>query len=232
VSSSETSHGDPEPFEASEEQAYFRAIEDAFIALRGAPLLLSPADWQAARGWQRQGVPLDLVRRVLVEIFEKRRERGVKGRVNSLRYCDAAVTAAWLELRELQGPGEMPASPGQGIQVGARLGTLVSMLPAELPGRRSWVERLLKLEGEPAEVEEALAALDAELIAAAEEAMTEEEAQKLDQEVETALAKIARRIPASELEAARGQLRRQRLRAQWDLPLLTLFDPSSPDPSP
>jgi hypothetical protein len=62
--------------------------------------------------------------------------------------------------------------------------------------------------------------------------MTEEEAQKLDQEVETALAKIARRIPASELEAARGQLRRQRLRAQWDLPLLTLFDPSSPDPSP
>ena len=47
--------------EAEADQAYFQAIEETFVRLRGAPLLLSPADWQVARRWHRDGVPLPLV---------------------------------------------------------------------------------------------------------------------------------------------------------------------------
>ncbi|HTQ81557.1 MAG TPA: hypothetical protein VMM92_16285, partial [Thermoanaerobaculia bacterium] len=58
----------------AEEHAYFEAVEEIFVGLRGAPLLLSPADWQVARRWQREGVPLSLVRGALEEVFAKRRE--------------------------------------------------------------------------------------------------------------------------------------------------------------
>ena len=53
---------------------YFRAIETAFIGLRGAPLLLSPTDWQTAREWYRQGIPLEVVCDVLESVFAGVRE--------------------------------------------------------------------------------------------------------------------------------------------------------------
>ena len=77
------------------DHAYFRAIEDHFIRLRGAPLLLSPADWQIAREWHREGIPLDLVLGALDEVFERRAERGSERPIQSLRYCSSAVAAAW-----------------------------------------------------------------------------------------------------------------------------------------
>src|SRR5262249_60194670 len=88
--------------------AYFQAIEEIFVELRGAPLLLSPADWQVARRWHREGVPLDLVRGSLEEVFAKRKERGAKGKISSLRCCAPAVAAAWAGLRELAAPGPRP----------------------------------------------------------------------------------------------------------------------------
>src|SRR5436309_13032449 len=85
--------------------AYFQAIEEVFVALRGAPLLLSPTDWQIARRWHREGIPLGLIRQALEAVFAKRQERGAKGRISSLRYCAPAVEAAWAERRELAAPG-------------------------------------------------------------------------------------------------------------------------------
>ena len=63
---------------SAEDVAYFRAVEDAFVRLRGAPLLLSPEDFQVALRWRREGVPLSLVEATLEEVFAKRRERGAK----------------------------------------------------------------------------------------------------------------------------------------------------------
>ena len=83
------------------DQAYFQAVEEIFVELRGAPLLLSPTDWQVARRWHREGVPLALVKRTLEEVFAKRKERGAQGKISSLRYCAPAVEAAWADLREI-----------------------------------------------------------------------------------------------------------------------------------
>jgi hypothetical protein len=114
------------------DQAYFLAVEDIFVRLRGAPLLLSPADWQAARRWHRQGVPLEVVREALEEVFARRRERGAKGRISSLRYCGPAVEAAWERHSDLAAHGER--APAEAFDAAGRLRRLAAALPPNLPG--------------------------------------------------------------------------------------------------
>src|SRR5215217_7943611 len=114
-----------EEFES--DQAYFQAVEKIFVELRGAPLLVSPADWHVASRWHQEGVPLALVKRALEEVFAKRKERGTKGRISSLRYCAPAVEAAWADLRELTAPGERAeAAP---LDIAARLRNLAAAVP-------------------------------------------------------------------------------------------------------
>ncbi|HQN38153.1 MAG TPA: hypothetical protein PLQ31_01300, partial [Thermoanaerobaculia bacterium] len=55
----ETAASEGEP--SAEDHAFFQAIEERFVALRGAATLLSPADWQLARAWHRAGIPLAAV---------------------------------------------------------------------------------------------------------------------------------------------------------------------------
>jgi hypothetical protein len=200
--------------------AYFRAIEDAFVRLRGAPLLLSPADFQVASRWQREGVPLGLVLATLEEVFAKRRERGARGRINSLRYCAPAVEAAWAEVQELQGPARREA--GEELAIGERLGELAGALP-EGEAWDAWRARLLALEGAPAEVEERLRLLDDELVAEAERHLGGAERERLAAEVESILEGLRDRFPDVELVALRGRLFRQRLRRAHGLPVLSLF---------
>jgi hypothetical protein len=78
-----------------DEHAYFLAIENCFVRLRRAPCLLSPVDWLLARRWRSEGVPLELILRVMEEGFARRKERGTKGQISSLRYFAQAVEAAW-----------------------------------------------------------------------------------------------------------------------------------------
>jgi hypothetical protein len=130
VSSDESQPAAGSPGDA--DQAYFLAVEDIFVRLRGAPLLLSPADWQAARRWHRQGVPLEVVREALEEVFARRRERGAKGRISSLRYCGPAVEAAWQRHSDLAAHGER--APAEAFDAAGRLRRLAAALPPRLLG--------------------------------------------------------------------------------------------------
>ena len=201
--------------------AYFRAIEDAFVRLRGAPLLLSPTDFQVASRWQREGVPLGLVLATLEEVFAKRRERGARGRINSLRYCAPAVEDAWAEVQELQGPARREAG-GEELAVGERLGELAGALPVG-EAWDGWRARILALEGAPAEVEERLRVLDDELVEEVERHLGGAERERLAAEVESILEGLRDRFPDAELVALRGRLFRQRLRRAHGLPVLSLF---------
>ena len=213
--------GPAAPAPSDEESAYFRAVEDAFVRLRGAPLLLSPADFQVAARWRREGVPLALAVATLEEVFSKRRERGAKSRINSLRYCAPAVDAAWAEVRELQGPARRGATVG--TPVGERLAALAAALPAGLERRDEWAGRVLALSGRAEAVEEALRGIDDELLAAVEAGLDEAARQRVDGEVEAIVEGLRERFPVGELESLRAQLRRQRLRRLVELPVLTLF---------
>src|SRR5260370_31817442 len=76
-----------------EDHAYFLAIEDHFVRLRGAPLLLSPADWHAARRWHQQGIPLELVRRAPEEGVARPPQPRAQGPPPSPRHCSPAAGA-------------------------------------------------------------------------------------------------------------------------------------------
>ena len=213
------------------DHAYFLAIEDYFVRLRGAPLLLSPADWQVARRWHRQGVPLELVRRALEEVFARRRERGAKGRISSLRYCAPAVEAAWVEQAELAAPGgRVEAEP---FAAAARLAALAAALPASLPCGAALRRRLVELAGaalDPQGIEERLAELDGETLDRALAELGPAERPALDAAVERAIAALGGRLAAAEIERARARLVRQVLRERLGLPILSLFSPEALPP--
>lgn len=215
--------------ESAEDHAYFLALEDLFIRLRGAPLLLSPKDWQTARQWRREGIPLELVRRTLEEVFERRRKRGAKGYISSLRYCARAVEGAWAKIRELTAAGERGEAPA--FDLPGRLDALAAALPEDLPDRSAWGRRITALGSEPGDdleaVEEALARLDEELLPAAAARLDEAGEEALEAEVERALAALAGRLSADELERSRRQLSRRLLRRRLGLPVLSLFAPEA-----
>ncbi len=92
-----------------DEAAYATRIEDAFIAERGTPFLVSAKDWALIRGWREAGVPADTVVRAVREAFERRRARGQAGKISSLAYCADAVAERWeMERRGLVGREDAP----------------------------------------------------------------------------------------------------------------------------
>lgn len=211
--------------EPDPDHAYFQAVEEIFVELRGAPLLLSPADWQVARRWHQDGVPLDLVRRTLVEVFDKRKERGAKGKISSLRYCAPAVEAAWADLKALTAPGQRAVAPA--FEVAPRLAALAAALPPALTGREELAARLTRLSGDPQDVEERLAALDREMLGGLASSLDAEERSEIGAAVEKTLALLSGRLPAEEIEASRERLFRQTLRRRLGLPVLSLFSPEA-----
>jgi len=211
--------------EIDPDHAYFQAVEEIFVELRGAPLLLSPADWQVARRWHQEGVPLDLVRRSLAEVFANRKERGAKGKISSLRYCAPAVEAAWADLKELNAPGLRTAAPG--FEVAPRLASLAAALPSSFAGHETLAARVNAMTGDPQEVEDRLAALDREMLDTAANSLTEDGRTEIDAAVEKTLALLRGRLPADEIELSRERLFRQTLRRRLGLPVLSLFSPEA-----
>jgi hypothetical protein len=219
-------HPEVSPEEDSEEdQAYFQAIEEAFVELRGSPLLLSPADWRVAQRWHRLGAPLEVVRRAMQEVFERRKERGARGKISSLKYVAPAVEAVWADLRELAAPGERQAAAE--VDLGARLRSLAAALPEGLAGRGELAARIVALEGESEEIERALAALDRELLERVEAGMDGELEREVEAAVQRTLGSLVGRFDAEELAGARGRLVRQILRQRLGLPVLSLFSPEA-----
>jgi hypothetical protein len=208
-----------------EDHAYFKALEEIFLQLRGSPLTLSPADWRVAQRWHRQGVPLEVVRRAMEAVFEKRRERGAKRKIASLRYMAHAVEAMWAELRELAAPGAR--DEGGEVDLAPRLGALAAALPADLSGREELAARVTALAGDSEEVERALAALDRELLERAERELGGELREEVEAAVERTLGALAGRLEPQDLEGARTRLARQVLRQRLGLPVLSLFAPEA-----
>jgi hypothetical protein len=202
--------------EASRE--YFRAIEEAFIRLRGSPLLLSPEDWRQADEWRRRGVPLELILATLERVFARRAERGAAGKIQSLRYCAPAVETAWQEIEALTAGGRRREAPA--VDVAARVAALAASLPA---GQAELAPRVRGLTGPTSDVEKGLAALDEEMMAAALHELAPDERKTLEQRTAAALAALAGRIDPDELPEARDRLPRQALRRARGLPVLSLF---------
>lgn len=202
---------------------YFREIEAAFLRLRGAPLVLSPEDWRLADDWYRRGIPIDLVRRSLESVFATRKER--RGRINSLRYCAAAVEEAWSDQVENRAGGSRETP--RPIPVSKRLAALAAALPGSLEERDAWSDRIVSLQGTSEEIEAALATLDAQLLRDAWRHLEVAARQQLERSVDSSLASLGGRLTAAELDAERERLARPALRRLLGLPMLSLFSPEA-----
>lgn len=217
------------------DREYFETIEEEFIRLRGAPLLLSPADWRLADGWRQEGVPLFLVLESIRMVFERRAERQAASpeaqqrRVGSLRYCRPAVEKAWAEYRELGGASARRPRPAA-IDVRARLQALADAIPPAAGDIESWRRRLLELQGPAPAVEDRLVGLDSELVDRAFELLPRPDRETLKAEAEVALGRMAGRVAPERLVELRRRMVRRLVRERLGLPLLSLFAERSRPP--
>ncbi len=207
------------------EQQYFRTIEEKFIRLRGSPFLLSPSDYRLARAWHDEGIPVELICRALEEVFERRAERGKGGKVQSLRYCAAAVESAWRERRELG--GTQATQEAYTVDVAARLERLAAALPQTLLRRRDWARRIRHAGDDPREVEKTLSLIDRELVDARMTEFEPGERAALERDVDRSLAQLGLRLSPEVLASDRDRLLRDRVRREARLPLLSLFSPDA-----
>ena len=204
-----------------DQRTYFQAIEEHFIRLRGAPLLLSPTDWQVAQRWWKEGIPIDLVTGTLDELFGSRAERGLESPVQSLRYCARAVDGAWQRAGELeQADRRQTVAP---LDVQGRLAALAAAIPETLPGAAEVRAGVLALAGDARWVEDELVQLDRGLIARAEDAVDEATRDSMSARVDARLTTLAGRMGRADLDAARARLLEQALRRELGLPVLSLF---------
>jgi hypothetical protein len=208
----------------ADEHAYFQAIEERFIQLRGAPLLLSPADWQLARRWFGAGIPLALVLDTLETVFSQRRERGAKGRVQGLRYCAPAIEAAWQHQAELQATG-LRAAP-ETLDVPRRLAELASAVRAVELDVEGLPEAIAALDDTPEETERQLSELDRELLERAARSLEPAAREEIAKAVEESLARLRSRVTDAELEQTRQRLHDEAVRRRLKLPFLSLFEDS------
>lgn len=201
---------------------YFQRIERLFIDLRGAPLLLSPTDWQVAKAWRQLGIPVEVVEDTLRTLFERRAETGETRTVSSLKYVRSAVAKAWKAVQQHQAPAAESEAP-EPLDTVVRLARLADSLPQSMPDRESFGARILALEGDLETVENALATLDQALLDSAEASLDPESRATFETALERAHSQLGVRLPASELHRADSPLRRSVLRRLLALPVLSLF---------
>jgi len=214
-----------EPGDAAD-QAYFLAIERAFLALRGRATLLAAEDWQTAREWRRAGIPVEFVVAVMESLVERQRERKSKRGVSSLRYFRAAVAAAWDEqLAHRAGGGAPPADPGP--PAATRLERLAAAVPPELPGAAALRQAIASLSGPLDVVETELDELERRFLADYAAGLPAVERAAIDRRVERALASAAADLPEATRSQVRTSLERQNLRRATGLPVLSLFSPAA-----
>jgi len=86
--------------EEIDEAAYVARIEERFQGLRGAPLFLSPEDFQRALRWREMGIPLFLVLDAMEQVFRRAAETKPRRAPRTLAYCEPAVLEAHAFHRE------------------------------------------------------------------------------------------------------------------------------------
>jgi hypothetical protein len=220
-----------------DETGYATLLEEAFIAERGTPFLLSSKDWQLIQGWWKAGIPADCAVRAIRETFEKRRARGQKGKIGSISYCASAVEERWeMERRGLVGRGdgardEAPESIADRLtRLLAGLSAAVERTPAGIDAmayRRALGQAIQKIQGLPPgvfeEIEGALSSLEGSVTKKLHKALEQPAVEALESRVGEALGEPGG-VSEEIRERTRRALTKREVRRLLGLPPFTLFD--------
>ncbi len=214
------------------EAAYYRAVEECFVARRGPPLVISNADWTLVRRWRRAGLPLRVVLRGIVDALDAHAHSFARAEpVGSLRYCEAEVELArerWQQALTGSGPAE--------VDVGGALERLAEVCAAACQGlpasaRSHCAELAAALRARAAQpaarlaLETWLAAQEAELVKRLRRATPAPVVAELEAEIEADLAPYRERLPEPVRKQVRVDSFARRLLERHGLPRLSLFEP-------
>ncbi len=219
-----TDHGEPDDHD---EEGYFGDVESYFIERRGSPLFITPAEWFLVSKWEEQGIPLRVVKEGIDRVFE-RPQAAAKRR--KLGYCRQTVEAAFRHFREVTlGGGEDRAPVEDRFDAAAHLSRLASQLSglSRLQVAHELAARVAAL-GDSGEnlqrIEDALTAIDDELVEFAEEVLDENDRDALRSEASASLASYRDRMPDKVYQSALKSAYLRRLRDKVKLPRLSLYD--------
>jgi hypothetical protein len=222
---------------------YFTEIEEHFQRARNTGMFLfSPLDWAIIETWKEAGVPLEAVLKGIDRAFEKWHARKRKTRtVNSLAYCAQEVLTA---AREMQDPAaeaksrasELPFRNQELVESFSRnaaglrqaagetgaaaqavyvqiADSLEQLAAAALDGRLDDLEA----------VEQRLTVLEEKMMAAAMQAVSEDEMVVARTEMQRQLAPYRRKMSAEQLALLERQYLQRRILEEARLPRLSLF---------
>jgi len=95
-------------------EPYFRGIASLFLALRGAPFSLSPADVYLISAWESAGIPLPVVLEGIENSFAlKPGGSRVTGKIRTLSFCRPAVEKAFARHRDRRTGGGRPSGEAE-----------------------------------------------------------------------------------------------------------------------
>ena len=216
-----TDHDEPDEYD---EQGYFGDVEAYFIERRGSPLFITPAEWFLVSKWEEQGIPLHVVHDGIDRVFE-RPQAAAKPR--KLGYCRQTVEAAFRRFREVTLGGGQDRGPVEDrFDAAAHLSRLASKLSrlAVAPELAARVRALGGVGENLQRIEDALTAIDDELVEFAEDALDENDRDALLSEAGASLASYRDRMPDKVYQSALKSAYRRRLRDKAKLPRLSLYD--------
>jgi hypothetical protein len=222
---------------------YFTEIEEHFQRARNTGMFLfSPLDWALIETWKEAGVPLEAVLKGIDRAFEKWHARKRKTRsVNSLAYCAQEVLTA---AREMQDPAGAPESRKSEVPFGndelargfrAKMETLrraASTSAGSVESTYAQVAESLEQLAVAAEageltdvesLEQRLTVLEEKIIAAAIQAVSEEEMVLARTELQRQLAPYRSKMSAEQLAMLEKQYLQRRILETAGLPRLSLF---------
>ena len=143
---------------------YFQEISGAFLARRGAPLILSPRDLELIASWEKAGIPLAVVLEGIENAMAPAAGRpGPRSRVSTLAFCGREVERAFARHRDrLVGrAGRTPGRTGKRDRARAEVDRFLKSDPPPAPRLAALAAEALTLLGSGAPDAEALERLDA-----------------------------------------------------------------------
>jgi len=205
-------------------EAYFRGISNRFIALRGAPFSLSPADLELISAWDSAGVPLDVVLEGIEEAFSVRPGRPrARGKILALSFCRPSVERAFALHRELAVGGKRGTGGGntekKRLAARAEAERFLRRIPPSLAALRPHYEEALGLLSAAQPDLERLERLDEAVDAALESSVSPSERK----EAETAVGRDHPRLRGEAKGEAVSTGLVKALREKFEVPRVSLF---------
>jgi hypothetical protein len=221
--------------DVEEFHAYLRRVEDAFIALRGTPFVLTPADVQLILSWFDRGLPAEVVEEGVREIFQREQAKDPDRKISSLKYCSFHVEAKWKERRHRRAgaghrEGETLDVPSLMEVNAARLETFLnepSMAEVKKKKGETWRSALEAVRGSVGDeetVETGLKALQDAITEAAWASLPKEERSDRDKALRLKLEKDLAPLSAPAQKLLVKTLLLDELAEELDIPRLTLLD--------